>query len=93
MNLFLIFAGGHCKQVIDIFSEYDNIIINGIFDDFIEKDFNYRGYKIIDTVDNIYKYINKDNDLLFCCIGDNDIRKKKIDNKRVYLLELILRLM
>ena len=75
MNVFLIFGGGHCKQVIDILEQCEDIMICGIFDDFKEKNSMFYGKKIIDTTENIHLYVNSNTDYLFCCIGDNDIRK------------------
>lgn len=75
MEVYLFFAGGHCKQVIDIFED-NNINIIGIFDDFKEKgSLFYKNYKIIDKIVNACDYLDSKSNL-FCAIGDNKIREK-----------------
>jgi sugar O-acyltransferase (sialic acid O-acetyltransferase NeuD family) len=78
-RLFILGAGGHTKQVIDIFKQ-NRYNIAGYFDDFKPKnDIYYGGYRIIDKISNAKNYLEK-NDLLFCGIGDNNIRKKIVNN-------------
>lgn len=74
--LYLLGAGGHMKQVIDIL-EMKNMLIRGIFDDNINKIGKtfYRDYRIIDTIDNARRHLQS-RDKLFCGIGDNFTRKK-----------------
>lgn len=72
-KIYLIFAGGHAKQVIDIFIE-NQYEICGIFDDFKENDF-YRNTKIIGKISDIDKF-SKNKIPFFCTIGDNLIREK-----------------
>lgn len=82
-RIFLLGGGGHTKQVIDIL-KINNIIVTGIFDD--TKPINsiyYNNYKIIDKIDNLSKYIDKD-DHLFCGIGDNIIRRDIVSNYKMY---------
>ena len=82
-RIFLLGAGGFTKQIIDIF-KMRNVNITGIFDD--NKVINtsyYYDYKIIDSIKNVYKYIDR-NDLLFCGIGDNKIRKDVVSNLTMY---------
>jgi sugar O-acyltransferase (sialic acid O-acetyltransferase NeuD family) len=74
-RLFIFGAGGHTKQVIDIF-KLRKIRIHGLFDDYKNKDETYyHDYKILDTIDNAKRYLNK-YDVLFCGIGDNKIREQ-----------------
>lgn len=83
LRVFLLGAGGHTKQVIDII-KMNNIKISGIFDD--AKAINspyYSDYKILDNLNNVHKYIDK-TDLLFCGIGDNQLRKNVIKNFQMY---------
>jgi len=70
--VYIFGAGGHTKQCIDIFLD-NNKRIQGIFDD--NKTGYHYNYKIIDTIENAHKYVNKDSEL-FIGIGDNNIRKK-----------------
>lgn len=76
-KVWIIQAGGHAKQCIDIFMENGFQII-GAFDNFITKDSEfYRGVKIIDTIEKAKLYI-KDEDNVFCTIGDNQKRYETI---------------
>jgi sugar O-acyltransferase (sialic acid O-acetyltransferase NeuD family) len=70
--MFIFGAGGHTKQCIDLF-EIEGKIIEGIFDD--NKTGYHYNYKIIDTINNANKYIDKNTEL-FIGIGDNNIREK-----------------
>ena len=73
-KLFIFGTGGHCKQVIDIFNK-NNTPITGFFDDFKEKgETFYHKYTITDKINNAKNYITQ-SDVLFCAIGDNNIRK------------------
>lgn len=72
MNVYIIGAGGHSKQIIDVF-KLNNIFIKGIFDD-NKTNFHYN-IKIIDKINMIHKYLEP-NDKLFCAIGNNNIRKE-----------------
>lgn len=82
-RIFLLGAGGFTKQIIDIL-KMKNVNITGIFDD--NKVINtsyYYDYKIIDSIKNVHKYLDR-NDLLFCGIGDNKIRKDVVSNLTMY---------
>jgi acetyltransferase EpsM len=73
-RLFIFGAGGHTKQVVDIFRSR-GIKINGFFDDSKKKgEKYYYDHKIIDKISNAKNYLKK-NDQLFCGIGDNLIRQ------------------
>lgn len=72
--IYLIGAGGHAKQVIDIFLS-NNYFIFGAFDDKKPQGLFYRNVSIIGTITDIKTYINNDA-LFFCTIGDNIARKK-----------------
>lgn len=74
-HIYLLYAGGHAKQVIDAFLK-NGTIIAGIFDDVKTGTF-YRGVNIIDTIHNCEKYINRKH--VFCTIGDCTIRKNCIE--------------
>lgn len=83
LRVFLLGAGGFTKQIVDIL-KMKQINISGIFDDTKSINSNYyHDYKIIDNIHNIHKYIGK-NDVLFCGIGDNTIRKEIVDNLSMY---------
>ncbi|QTF49045.1 putative WbbJ Acetyltransferase [Acanthamoeba polyphaga mimivirus] len=71
LYVYLICAGGHAKQVIDIFLD-NKIEIKGIFDDNKTGQF-YRGTQIIGTISDIAKYQSEP---FFCTVGDNQIREK-----------------
>ena len=75
MEIFIIGAGGHAKQCIDIFEE-NNYGIIGLFDDDTNKIGTlYYGYKVMDKIDNLSKYLS-DASYLFCAIGNNHDRKR-----------------
>lgn len=78
-NVYILGAGGHSKQCIDIFLE-NNYNILGLFDDTYNENENninfYRNTKIIDKISLCNNYIMKDNIFIFCAIGDNEIRNK-----------------
>ena len=77
-RLFIFGAGGHTKQVIDIFKAR-KIKVFGLFDDIKNSDEPYYyNYQIIDKISNAKNYL-KDDDLLFCGIGDNKIRERISD--------------
>jgi len=74
-SVYIIGAGGHSKQVIDIFLENGREIA-GVFDDHKIGPF-YRGTRIIGTSRDAAKYANANGDgSFFCAIGDNDQRKR-----------------
>jgi len=75
-DIWLIQAGGHSKQCIDIFLD-NNYNIKGIFDDYKEGLF-YRNINIIDKITNINEYLH-DGDYIFCCVGDNYRRKEIVE--------------
>jgi len=70
-KIFIIGAGGHSKQVIDIFLS-KNISIGGIFDDFKEG-YHYRNIKILGKINDLNKLIPKGENL-FITFGDNNYR-------------------
>ena len=75
-KLFLFGAGGHCKQVIDIFKQDTDLTICGIFDDYSQKKDHY-GYPILGTINNAVSLSNIYGDArFFCTIGDNIFREK-----------------
>ena len=85
-KLYILYSGGHAKQCIDIFLENDYQIL-GCFDDYFlkskkEEEF-YRGINIIGSIDDYLKLYNENlihkNHFVFCCAGDNTIRKTIID--------------
>ena len=79
-RVYILYAGGHSKQCIDIFLE-NGFNILGIFDDKYdgqEIDF-YRNTKIIGKINDLDKYLQKCNEYLFCTIGDNNLRYKTIE--------------
>lgn len=77
-RLFIFGAGGHTKQVIDIF-KFRRVRISGLFDDNKKpNDIYYHRYRVIDSISNAKKHLRKD-DLLFCGIGDNKIRERIFD--------------
>ena len=80
-EVWLIQSGGHCKQCIDIFLD-NGYTIKGCFDNWCKGEF-YRDVKIIDTLDNICKYVNN-NDPIFCTIGDNKKRKELVEKYPFY---------
>lgn len=71
IGVYIIGAGGHCKQVIDAF-ESQKILINGLFDD--SKTGKFYGYQILGKIDSISDIIDS-NCLLFNSIGDNKVRR------------------
>ena len=68
--VYIICAGGHAKQVIDILIE-NNYEIRGVFDDH-KKGIFYRNVPIIGTLRDIKNY---NNEPFFCALGDNKLRK------------------
>lgn len=72
-SVYLIGAGGHSKQVIDVF-ELNKIKILGIFDD-QKIGTHYKNYKISGKISDIPNKINI-TDNLFCTIGNNYTRKQ-----------------
>jgi acetyltransferase EpsM len=83
--VYILGAGGHTKQVIDIL-DMNNTLIDGIFDDDIHKKdkYFYKSYKVLDTINNAHIYI-KHGDYLFCGIGDNATRRKIYDTFSKYI--------
>lgn len=74
-RLFIFGAGGHSKQVVDIFHSR-RVKIHGFFDDFKRPNtLYYRGCNILGNIDHARKHLRKD-DLLFCGIGDNKVRER-----------------
>lgn len=83
LRVFLLGAGGFTKQIIDIL-KIKNVNISGIFDDYKAVNSSYyHDYMIMDNFNNVHKYIEK-TDLLFCGIGDNQIRKDVVNNFQMY---------
>ena len=75
-RLAIIGAGGHGKVIgeIALLNKYG--VIN-FFDDKLDEIENYP-FKIVDTINNLNKYINNYDDY-FVAIGDNHLRSKKIE--------------
>lgn len=75
-TVYILGAGGHAQQVIDVFEEL-NYTIKGIFDDiYPNKHHICNGkYMIIDKIENIQNHIEQDCNV-FCAIGDNFIREQ-----------------
>lgn len=75
-KIYIIGAGGHAKQIIDIVEMYGQKI-GGIFDDDIQKKHTifYHKYKVIDSISNIQKYVMSE-DKIICGIGDNKVRER-----------------
>lgn len=72
-KVFLICAGGHAKQVIDVFL-HSGFIIEGVFDDIKTGTF-YRNTKIVGTLSDLKKYEHCQIPF-FITLGDNKLRKK-----------------
>ncbi len=72
--VYIILAGGHAKQCIDIFLE-NKESIQGVFDDFrpVGSSF-YRDTSIIGKLDEVKDKVNS-TDRVFCAIGDNTKRE------------------
>ena len=75
-RLAIIGAGGHGKVIgeIALLNKYG--VIN-FFDDKLDEIENYP-FKIVDTINNLNKYINNYDDY-FVAIGENHLRSKKIE--------------
>ncbi len=71
--VYIVLAGGHSKQCIDIFEEA-NEKIEGVFDDFrpVGSHF-YRGTFIVGKLSDVGKMVGE-SDRIFCAIGDNQKR-------------------
>jgi sugar O-acyltransferase (sialic acid O-acetyltransferase NeuD family) len=72
LEVYILGAGGHANQVIDVFEEL-NYTIKGFFDDEYPNKRIFNKYAIINTINNIEKHLEK-NSNLFCAIGNNAIR-------------------
>lgn len=72
--IYLLGAGSHAKQVVDIFEE-NNQPIAGFFDDFREIESIFYNYPILGGYDKIDQIINNSEVNLFCCLGDNNKRQ------------------
>ena len=82
MEVYLIGAGGHSKQVIDILIENGYNII-GAFDNF-KKGIFYRDIKVLGTIKEIIN-IAPSNSNLFITFGDNNYRQEIYNNyKSIY---------
>ena len=75
-KLAIIGAGGHGKVVgeIALLSKYETV---DFFDNRVEQ-INSFPFRLINTVDNLEKYLN-DYDAFFVAIGDNEVRANKIE--------------
>src|SRR5438105_2994203 len=72
-RVYILGAGGHAQQVVDVFEALD-YTIEGFFDDMMtEPETQFNQYQIIDKIENIEKYLDKTTDI-FCAIGDPEIR-------------------
>ena len=85
-RLAIIGAGGHGKVIgeIALLNKYG--VIN-FFDDKLDEIENYP-FKIVDTINNLNKYINNYDDY-FVAIGDNHLRSKKLNGSEKNLMLLI----
>ena len=72
-GVYIIGGGGFSKQVVDSFI-HNKIQINGIFDDKYNTNLFYYKYPIVGKITDIKKYNKNIN--LFCGIGDNQVRKR-----------------
>jgi acetyltransferase EpsM len=78
MDVWLIQAGGHCKQCIDILLD-NSFNILGIFDNFQQPNtIFYRGIKVVGDYNSIMGFV-KPSENVFCTIGDNIKRKQFIE--------------
>jgi sugar O-acyltransferase (sialic acid O-acetyltransferase NeuD family) len=80
-EVWLVQTGGHSKQCIDIFLD-NGYTIKGCFDNWCKGKF-YRDTEIVDSIDNMFKYVNN-NDPIFCTIGDNKKRKECVEKYPFY---------
>jgi sugar O-acyltransferase (sialic acid O-acetyltransferase NeuD family) len=74
--IYLLGAGCHSKQVVDIFEE-NNQKIEGFFDDFKKAGTTFYNYSILGNYNDINEIVDNSNSdsYLFCCLGDNNKRK------------------
>jgi sugar O-acyltransferase (sialic acid O-acetyltransferase NeuD family) len=72
-SVYIVCAGGHAKQVCDVFISrgYD---VKGAFDDKKTGIF-YRNIPVIGTMSDFYNYESKQNQSFFCTLGDCMTRK------------------
>lgn len=77
MEIVVIGAGGHCSVILDILENMiikgEDISIKGLLDDNASL-YEFRGYKILDKVENAFLYKNE-NTAFVIAIGNNDVRK------------------
>lgn len=76
-NIFLIGAGGHAKSCIDVIESTEMFSIKGLFGYENQVGENILGYEIIDKIENLINYSNK-NDFFLITIGlvnNGDFRK------------------
>ena len=83
MRCYLIGAGNNSKVIIDFLLETNNNVL-GIFDDNINKKFNYKNIKILDKIENINLF-NLESNNFFNTIGDAKIRGKIMDKIKIKL--------
>lgn len=60
-NLYLLGGGGHCVSAIDVIEATNNYDIEGIIDLSSKVGSSVLGYNIIDTEENLSKYVQEDN--------------------------------
>lgn len=77
-NLILIGAGGHCRSCIDVIEQEKKYNIIGLIDLKEKIGENVLGYKIIDSDDNINKYVTPENSFLIT-IGQIHSPVKRIE--------------
>ena len=81
VDVYILGAGGHSKQVIDILLEQDSQYrVAGVFDDAKEVgSLYYRGVVVLGDSRAAQKYLDADSAaLVFCGIGDNATRKRVV---------------
>ena len=81
VDVYILGAGGHSKQVIDILLEQDSQYrVAGVFDDAKEiGSLYYRGVVVLGDTGAAQEYLDKDGTaMLFCGIGDNATRRRVV---------------
>ena len=81
VDVYILGAGGHSKQVIDILLEQESQYrVAGVFDDAKEiGSLYYRGVVVLGDTGAAQEYLDTDGEaMLFCGIGDNATRKRVV---------------
>ncbi len=81
-KLIIVGASGHSKVIIDVFEKMKNHEILGLFDDFVAKDSEMLGYRVLGKINEITPFLSVQVEVkVFIAIGDNWTRsliKKKL---------------